>query len=239
MLCWVIVLILLMQLDAGWGREPINIYWNTSNPVFAATSPTIEVNRDTGPWQFDQINLICPTGPRVKETHIIYSVSKAEFDSCSVLSKNPKIVAVCDKPTHFLYFTITFRYFSPSPRQLEFKPGENYFFISTSAPNNLQAKDGGFCVSNNMRMQFRIAESTEETQIPEKMLNIAVPTAFWSKYWRSRVPDSRDLYHTKYEDDFRDVEELRGNLLPYKSNAACARIGVAISFMMLLLVNLI
>merc|ERR1719383_1060037 len=131
---WYWILVLWMELGLGSGRDPISIYWNTSNPVFSSGPPSIEVNRDTGPWQFDQINLICPTGPDVREQHIIYSVSQEEFDSCEVWSTSPKIVAVCDKPNHFLYFTITFRYFSPSPRQLEFKPGETYFFISTSAP---------------------------------------------------------------------------------------------------------
>lgn len=231
------ILVLLMHLEVGLTRDPINIYWNSSNPIFSSTSPSIEVNRDTGPWQFDQINLICPTGPRVTEQHIIYSVSQDEFEACEVWSPAPKIVAVCDKPTNFLYFTITFRYFSPSPRQLEFKPGETYFFVSTSSRTNLESREGGFCSSHNMKMQFRIAESPVEAKIPKSLLrNLPVPTAFWSKYWRSRVPDTRDLYNTNYEDDYRDIEQLRGNLLPYKSSADNARFKSVVATLILLVI---
>jgi len=215
-----------MHLDVSVSsREPINIFWNTSNTLFSSgTPPTIEVNRDTGPWQFDQINLICPSGPENTEKHIIYSVNKEEYEACEVWSATPKIVAVCDKPKNFLYFTITFRYFSPSPRQLEFKPGETYFFISTSEPGNVHTLEGGFCSTNNMKMQFRIAENQEQNVVPEgDLLNMPMPTAFWSKYWRSRLPDTRDRYTTtnsNNKNDYRQLERLHGKRLPYTSSGS-------------------
>jgi len=232
-------LVLLMMLlgEVAGSREPTNVYWNTSNPAFRSTAnPAIEVNGDTGPWQFDQINIVCPSGPGVTEKHIIYSVTKDEFDSCEVWSSSPKIVAVCDHPSSFLYFTITFRYFSPSPRQLEFKPGETYFFISTSRPGDLGSMQGGYCRSNNMKIKFRIAEKSEAE---ENLLHIPVPTAFWSKYWRSRIPDGRDIYSHNYKDDFRDLDLLRGNeRLPYKSGAILWTISVAAAIFPILLVIL-
>ena len=74
-------LVLLMMLlgEVAGSREPTNVYWNTSNPAFRSTAnPAIEVNGDTGPWQFDQINIVCPSGPGVTEKHIIYSVTKGK-----------------------------------------------------------------------------------------------------------------------------------------------------------------
>ncbi|XP_023343458.1 ephrin-B1 [Eurytemora carolleeae] len=152
-----LLLLLLLFVEPGLGRDPINIYWNSTNPIFSSSNPTlIDVNKNTGPWEYDQINIICPSGPRTTEKHVIYSVNKDEFDRCEVgSSASALIVAVCDQPQNFLYFTITFRYFSPSPRQLEFKPGETYFFISTSDPENLLRRNGGYCDTHNMKIKFR------------------------------------------------------------------------------------
>ena len=64
-------------------QEPTNIYWNSSNPAFSSRRPasTIQVNGDTtrSSWQFDQVNLVCPSGPGVTEQHIIYSVSQGRI----------------------------------------------------------------------------------------------------------------------------------------------------------------
>jgi len=240
------LLMLLVQPDFGLTRDPINIYWNTSNPLFSESSdvlgPSIDVNSDisSAARQFDQINLICPSGRGTTETHIIYSVTKDEFDSCSVSSNNPTIVAICDQPDNFLYFTITFRYFTPSPRQLEFKPGETYYFISTSSPGRLQSRTGGYCHQNNMKIQFRIGEAMEDNTIPEEYLHLAVPPAFWSKYWRSRVPDTRDSYgglkgDGNIERDYRDLAYSRTQQLPYVSSAS----GMALNFFALVLATVV
>jgi len=235
------LLMLLAQPDFGLTRDPINIYWNTSNPLFSESSvPSIDVNSDisSAARQFDQINLICPSGRGTTETHIIYSVTRDEFDSCSVSSSSPTIVAICDQPSNFLYFTITFRYFTPSPRQLEFKPGETYYFISTSSPGRLQARTGGYCHHNNMKIQFRIGEALEDNTIPEEYLQL--PPAFWSKYWRSRVPDTRDSYGGVHGDgnaerDYRDLAFSRTQQLPYVSSAR----GVALNFFALTIVAIV
>jgi hypothetical protein len=210
------LLLLLLLLVVAEGRDPINIYWNSSNPMFSASSsPTLlDVNKNTGPWEYDQINLICPSGPHSTEKHIIYSVSRDEYERCEIGSTSSAlIVAVCDQPQNFLYFTITFRYFSPSPRQLEFKPGETYFFISTSGPENLLRREGGYCSSNNMKIKFRIAERHLGEEVPGGL--VPLPTAFWSKYWRSRLPDSRDLYPRPDQDLARST--------PYTSSSTVHR----------------
>ena len=51
-----------------------------------------------------------------------------------------------------------------------------------------------------------------------------MPAAFWSTYWRSRVPDARDVY--RFKEGFREEEEEAGlellrahEQLPYKSGS--------------------
>ena len=100
------------------------------------------------------MNIICPTGVNTTERHIIYSVEKEEFDTCTIIKPNPRIIAVCDQPRNLMYFTITFRSFSPSPQQMEFKPGQSYYFISTSSPYDYKSRNGGYCVSNNMKVKY-------------------------------------------------------------------------------------
>ena len=138
------------------------VFWNSTNPVFRIdnTDNIVDVNQDNLPWEYDQLNIICPISSA--EKHVIYSVSKEEFDSCRVSNPRPKIVAVCDRPHSFQYFTITFRSFSPSPGGLEFKPGHNYYFVSTSNSNNVHRRVGGYCKSHNMKMVFKIANNTEK-----------------------------------------------------------------------------
>ena len=108
------------------------VFWNTTNPIFRLdnTDNVVDVNVGNLPWEYDQLNLICPQNSA--EQHVVYSVSEEEFDTCRVSEQRPKIVAICNKPQKFQYFTITFRNFSPTPGGLEFKPGQNYFLISTS-----------------------------------------------------------------------------------------------------------
>ena len=99
------------------------VFWNTTNPIFRLdnTDNVIDVNVGNLPWEYDQLNIICPQNSA--EQHVIYSVSQDEYESCRVNNQRPKIVAICNKPETFQYFTITFRNFSPTPGGLEFKPG--------------------------------------------------------------------------------------------------------------------
>merc|ERR1711936_502481 len=167
-----------------------NVYWNTTTASLTRDPITVIVNQGNLPWEYDQIDLICPVvgeGGR-EEQHVIYSVDKEEFESCRVSSPRPRIVAVCNRPRRFMYFTITFRSFTPTPGALEFSPGQEYYFISTSTNTDIHRRVGGWCSSHNMKMIFKVAESETEQQYRENQKKsttfspIPSPAAFWSKY---------------------------------------------------------
>ena len=160
------------------GRKNHLLYWNTTNAEFKAGHiekiVSIDVNQGNLPWEYDQVNIICPFNSQ--EKHVIYSVSKEEFDSCRVSNPRPKIVAMCDKPQSFKYFTITFRSFSPSPGGLEFKPGQNYYFVSTSNSKDIHRRVGGYCQNNNMKMVFKVADNRHDETEYKKHQVIVPPT---------------------------------------------------------------
>ncbi|CAG9860758.1 unnamed protein product [Phyllotreta striolata] len=139
------------------------IYWNSSNPIFRIdnTDNIIDVNRNNVKFEYDQVDLICPVytpGTRDDETekYIIYNVSKDEYETCRITNPNPRIIAVCDKPYKLMYFTITFRPFTPQPGGLEFLPGHDYYFISTSTSDDLHRRIGGRCTTHNMKIVFKV-----------------------------------------------------------------------------------
>ena len=145
------------------------VHWNTSNPIFRIdnTDHIIDVNRGNKPWEYDQVNIICPvyrpgTHQDDIETYVIYSVSKEEYDSCRITNPNPRVIAICNKPHELMLFTITFRSFTPTPGGLEFQPGEDYYFISTSAKGDLYRRVGGHCSSHHMKMAFKVANNQND-----------------------------------------------------------------------------
>jgi ephrin-B len=182
------------------------IHWNKANPMFRLdnTNHIIDVNAGNLPGEYDQVNIICPvskTDVRMPERHVIYSVSREEFDSCRITNPKPQIVAVCSKPYQLLYFTITFRSFSPTPGGLEFHPGQDYYFISTSSSADLHRRVGGGCSTQNMKMIFKVSN--------DNVLNSVVPwrpsstTTTTTKrplvQFKSEVPSHREyyLYHPR------------------------------------------
>ena len=195
---------LALVLGAVQGSKVRNVYWNTSSEGFTAGEPlTVTVNEGNLPWEYDQLNLICPRDSA--EQHVIYSVDRQQFERCRVTGARPRIVAVCNQQarTAFMYFTITFRSFTPTPGGLEFRPGQEYFFISTASQRDIHRRVGGWCSSHNMRMVVKVAEnSVQDNLIPDsttrKPRPIPTPAAFWSKYWVSRVPDAKEQY--RYQD---------------------------------------
>lgn len=135
------------------------VHWEKSNPIFRIdkTDNVIDVNLGNTRWEYDQANFVCPRA-KSGEKYIIYSVSKDEYDSCLINENNSKIVATCNGQNN-LYFTITFRTFSPIPGGLEFEPGKDYYFITTSSEEDLQSKFGGRCATHNMKVMFKVAEN--------------------------------------------------------------------------------
>ncbi|CAA9995348.1 unnamed protein product [Nesidiocoris tenuis] len=162
----------------------IYVHWNTTNPMFRIdnTDHIIDVNKGNIPFEYDQVNIICPTytpGTHEEdaEKYIIYNVSKEEYDSCRITNPNPRIIAICDKPYKLMYFTITFRSFTPQPGGLEFQPGQDYYFISTSSKEDLHRRIGGRCSSNNMKVVFKVCcrpEDTHAARVYEKHPNEVV-----------------------------------------------------------------
>lgn len=139
------------------------VHWNTTNPIFRPENSDhiISVNQGNTQFEYDQVNIICPvytpgTHEDDAEKYIIYNVSKDEYESCRITNASPRIIAVCDKPNKLLYYTITFRPFTPQPGGLEFPPGQDYYFISTSSKDDLHRRIGGRCASNNMKIIFKV-----------------------------------------------------------------------------------
>ncbi|CAL8134914.1 unnamed protein product [Orchesella dallaii] len=62
-----------------------------------------------------------------------------------------------------MYFTITFRSFTPQPGGLEFRPGQDYYFISTSSRDDLHRRVGGRCSTHNMKVVFKVCCHPGET----------------------------------------------------------------------------
>ena len=56
------------------------------------------------------------------------------------------------------FFTLSFRSFSPMPGGIEFLPGRDYYFISTSGPGDLHNRLGGYCRSHNMKVVFKVIQ---------------------------------------------------------------------------------
>ena len=183
-----------------------NIYWNTTNPMFRIdnTDNIIDINtEDNFPTEYDQANIICPrysTGTRQAdiEKYIIYNVSRDEYENCRISNSNPRVIAVCDKPHQLMYFTITFRSFTPTPGGLEFKPGVDYFFISTSSRSDLYRKIGGRCTSHNMKIVFKVANDRHRQSIPS--INNHVKAV--------NVPRIRTQYHHYSESDIKTSDRF-------------------------------
>ncbi|XP_067614572.1 uncharacterized protein Ephrin isoform X3 [Eurosta solidaginis] len=112
------------------------MHWNTSNSIFRIdnTDHIIDVNKGNLAFEFDQVHIICPvyepgTFENETEKYIIYNVSKVEYETCRITNADPRVIAICDKPQKLMFFTITFRPFTPQPGGLEFLPGNDYYFI--------------------------------------------------------------------------------------------------------------
>ncbi|XP_017062562.1 uncharacterized protein LOC108102310 isoform X2 [Drosophila eugracilis] len=157
------------------------MHWNTSNSIFRIdnTDHIIDVNKGNLAFEFDQVHIICPvyepgTFENETEKYIIYNVSKVEYETCRITNADPRVIAICDKPQKLMFFTITFRPFTPQPGGLEFLPGNDYYFISTSSKDDLYRRIGGRCSTNNMKVVFKVccaAEGKNKTTASSKSIS--------------------------------------------------------------------
>ncbi len=178
------------------------VHWNRASPLFRIdnTDHIVDVK------EYDQVNLICPVskaGESRPETHVVYSVSKEEYESCRITNPKPKIVAVCNQPHRLMYFTITFRSFTPTPGGLEFHPGHDYYFISTSSRDDLHRRVGGGCSTHNMRMVFKVHPNPAVRRQQQQLLQ--------------EVEEERRAREKLEQSWQRELEEPRINVIPGSS----------------------
>ena len=93
-------LVLLALASLCQASQVRNVYWNTTTGMASKEPMVVTVNENNLPWEYDQVNLICPVvreGER-EEQHVIYSVDKEEFETCRILRPQPRIIAQCTEP---------------------------------------------------------------------------------------------------------------------------------------------
>lgn len=169
----IVCLQLLMMSTVLHSAKTFYMHWNTTNSIFRIdnTDHIIDVNKGNSAFEYDQVHIICPvyepgTFDNETEKYIIYNVSKVEYETCRITNHDPRIIAICDKPNKLMFFTITFRPFTPQPGGLEFLPGNDYYFISTSSKDDLHRRIGGRCSTNNMKVVFKVCCADEQHQHP-------------------------------------------------------------------------
>ena len=101
---------------------------------------------------------------------------------------------------HFSHF----RSFSPSPRGLEFHPGQDYYFISTSSRTDLHRRVGGSCSTHNMKVIFKVAEVSEHK--PGPAINTARERTEVASQYRDYVRPIQDVrqFHTGLDHGTKD-----------------------------------
>ncbi|VDH99473.1 ephrin-B2-like isoform X3 [Mytilus edulis] len=148
------------------GKKLPPLYWNNSNPLFSTTSDNkITVNL------FDSIDVYCPYYPPMSdnstwEYYVIYLVSKAEYDQCTVFDPSKSLMIInCSNPTKSdVFFTIWIDPFQGFPNTPDFSSGNTYYMISSSTgkPGGLsnQYQDIGACHTKNMKLKIDICCSS-------------------------------------------------------------------------------
>ena len=213
---WLTLLVALLfsQPPKGHAKARVfNIFWNTTNPMFRIdnTDNVIDVNRGNDVFEYDQAHIICPvypagTRPLDAERYIIYSVTKEEFEQCRLVDPEPRVIAVCNKPHRLLYVTITFRSFTPTPGGLEFKPGQDYYFLSTSSHSDIERRVGGRCSTNNMKMVFKIAPLEGRRLATGEQSSVNNPRSYGDDEYLYATDDfefsSNSVEHEKRSEDY-------------------------------------
>lgn len=219
--------------------KKIQVHWNTTNSIFRIDNNdnVIDVNKENVGFEYDQVNIICPvytpgTYGEDAEKYIIYNVSREEYETCRITNPDPKIIAVCDQPYKLMYFTITFRPFTPQPGGLEFQPGKDYYFISTSSEEDLHRRVGGRCQTNNMKIVFKVCCAKNQTttttttrftmpsttSLPPRPTPGPVPTTTLV-HWvpRNEVPPSRKPVKKMNEYEKHPNEVVKNEELTYNA----------------------
>lgn len=150
------ILLVVLTITAMVHSMNKTVHWSKSNPIFRLDNTHnvmdlyLQVSRTP-----DQLHLVCPEG---EEEHVIYSVSKEDFDVCHITQGQSKKMATCEKNIKEPPFTFSIRSFSPTGG-MEFKAGKSYYFISTSTPGNMDSLAGGYCSTHNMKLVLNVAQT--------------------------------------------------------------------------------
>ncbi|XP_008836243.1 ephrin-A5 isoform X1 [Nannospalax galili] len=113
------------------------VYWNSSNPRFQRGDYHIDVCIN------DYLDVFCPhyedSVPEDKtERYVLYMVNFDGYSACDHTSKGFKRWE-CNRPhspNGPLKFSEKFQLFTPFSLGFEFRPGREYFYISSAIPDN-------------------------------------------------------------------------------------------------------
>ncbi|XP_072924176.1 ephrin-A5-like isoform X1 [Hemitrygon akajei] len=139
-----ILVVFLLLWMCVWSQEPgkvvadrYAVYWNSSNPRFLKGDFHIEVCIN------DYLDVFCPhyddSVPEDKtERYVLYMVNYDGYRSCDHTSKGFKRWE-CNRPYASngpLKFSEKFQLFTPFSLGFEFRPGREYYYISSAIPDN-------------------------------------------------------------------------------------------------------
>ncbi|KAK6041580.1 Ephrin [Cooperia oncophora] len=82
---------------------------------------------------------------------------KDDYESCK-LSSAARELGRCTAPMRRDKVKVSFRLLSPNPSALDYRPGQSYYFISTSTgtPWGLDNTRGGLCSTSNLKMIIHV-----------------------------------------------------------------------------------
>merc|ERR1712150_77506 len=123
---------------------------------------------------------------------------------------------------------------TPTPGSLEYNPGQDYYFISTSSREDLHRRVGGGCATHNMKMIFKVTDNREIVEQHAKLNEprndednvidvmeetshkpiTSAPTTERNaiSYYKSKIPRTDNIYVYRPS----DLIELRSNSISSK-----------------------
>uniref|UniRef100_A0A0K0EGU4 Ephrin RBD domain-containing protein n=1 Tax=Strongyloides stercoralis TaxID=6248 RepID=A0A0K0EGU4_STRER len=154
------------------GKKLTDLLWDPQNEIFNKNNniePVIQAHI------MDRIKINCPKArenDRKYKYSKLYIVTKEGYEKCLLL--NSKIIGTCKNPNLNSSINIVFREVSPLASAFVFKPGEDYYLISTSTGtlDGIDNPEGGLCLTNNMKIKFEIQEKNQKLDIENSQRNI-------------------------------------------------------------------
>merc|ERR1711971_839156 len=104
---------------------------------------------------------------------------------------------------------------------MEFKPGQDYYFISTSNRQNIHRRQGGYCSSHNMKTVFKVADNRQYKTLT-KLLNknkiMSNSPLYKSRTQTQRNKDSFYYYSPEEMDELRREAAQKKRERDYREN---------------------